>query len=95
MTKQENIDAKKVFDEKGATFIVNNQIPGQPIIKGDMDQNEKMTPYDAFLINVMYEEGRTPTSEELEIGDIDQNGKLTPYDAFLINVAYENGTTFE
>ena len=95
MTKQENIDAKKIFDERGATFIVNNQMPGQPIIKGDMDKNEKLTPYDAFLINVMYEEGRTPTAEELQIGDIDENGKLTPYDAFLINVAYENGTDLE
>ena len=64
-------------------------------LKGDMDKNKKITPYDAFLINVTYEEGRTPTAEELQIGDIDGNGKLTPYDAFLINVAYENGTNLE
>lgn len=95
MTKQGNIDAKKVFDEKGATFIVDNQKAGEPIIKGDMDRNGEITPYDAFLINVIYEEGRTTTSEELQIGDIDQNGELTPYDAYKINVAYENGETLE
>ena len=59
-------------------------------LKGDMDGNEKITPYDALLINVIYEQRRTPTAEELEIGDIDGNGRLTPYDALLINVAYEN-----
>ena len=62
---------------------------------GDMDKNGKVTPYDALLINVMYEQRKTPTAEELQIGDIDGNGRLTPYDALLINVAYENRTTLE
>ena len=66
---------------------------GEPWLKGDMDRNGKVTPYDALLINVMYEQRKTPTAEELQIGDIDGNGKLTPYDALLINVAYENRTT--
>lgn len=62
---------------------------------GDMNKDGKITPYDAFLINLIYEEDREPTEEELLIGDIDGNGKLTPNDAFLINVAYENGTELE
>ena len=64
-------------------------------IKGDMDKNGELTAYDAYLINLIYEEGRTPTSEELQIGDIDGNGELTAYDAFKINVAYENGELLE
>ena len=88
-----NIIIKRTSDGK---VIRTQEIQiGEPFLKGDMDKNKKITPYDAFLINVMYEEGRTPTAEELRIGDIDGNGKLTPYDAFLINVAYENGTNLE
>ena len=88
-----NIIIKRTSDGK---VIRTQEIQiGEPFLKGDMDKNKKLTPYDAFLINVMYEEGRTPTAEELRIGDIDGNGKLTPYDAFLINVAYENGTDLE
>ena len=88
-----NIIIKRTSDGK---VIRTQEIQiGEPFLKGDMDKNKKITPYDAFLINVMYEEGRTPTAEELQIGDIDENGKLTPYDAFLINVAYENGTNLE
>ena len=64
-------------------------------IKGDMDKNGELTAYDAYLINLIYEEGKTPTSEELQIGDIDGNGELTAYDAFKINVAYENGELLE
>lgn len=61
--------------------------------KGDMDKNGEITAYDAFLVNLIYEEGRTPTDEEIQIGDIDGDGNLTAYDAYKINVAYENGTT--
>ena len=68
---------------------------GEPLLKGDMDKNGRITPYDALLINVIYEQRRTPTAEELEIGDIDGNGRLTPYDALLINVAYENRATLD
>lgn len=80
--------------------IEGNQIRGgndkiNSYLLGDMDKNGEITPYDAFLINVIYEEGRTPTNEELQIGDIDRNGELTAYDAYKINVAYENGTNLE
>lgn len=65
---------------------------GKAPLKGDMDGNGRITPNDAFLINVAYEEDREPTKEELLRGDVDGNGRLTPNDAFLINVAYENDT---
>ena len=75
-----------------ATCEVTSNGPVRYLL-GDMDRNGKVTPYDALLINVMYEQRKTPTAEELQIGDIDGNGRLTPYDALLINVAYENRTT--
>ena len=66
-----------------------------PYLKGDMDKNGEITAYDAYLVNLIYEDGRIPTDEELEIGDIDGNGELTAFDAFKINVAYENGEMLE
>ena len=80
-------------NDYGATQVV--YIEKQEYKLGDMDKNKEITPYDAFLVNVIYEEGRTPTNEELQIGDIDRNGELTAYDAYLINLAYENGTELE
>ncbi len=100
-----DIELRAEIGTVGADFIQDNrqylknsgnQIIGSNtplLMKGDMDKNGKITPYDALLINVIYEQRRTPTAEELEIGDIDGNGRLTPYDALLINVAYENRAT--
>ena len=75
------------------TYISDTEIKEYKL--GDMDKNGEITAYDAYLVNLIYEEGRTPTDEELQIGDIDGDGELTAYDAFKINVAYENGTTLD
>ena len=102
-----DIELRAEIGTVGADFIQDNrqylknsgnQIIGSNtplLMKGDMDKNGRITPYDALLINVIYEQRRTPTAEELEIGDIDGNGRLTPYDALLINVAYENRTSLD
>ena len=88
-----NIIIKRTAD--GKVIRTQKVQIGEPLLKGDMDKNGRITPYDALLINVIYEQRRTPTAEELEIGDIDGNGRLTPYDALLINVAYENRATLD
>ncbi len=62
---------------------------------GDMDKDGEVTPYDAYIINVMFEQGKIATEEELQIGDVDRDGELTPYDAYMINVAFEQGRTLE
>ncbi len=85
--------AEETKNYKEGTATANFSITNY--LKGDMDKNGEVTAYDAYLVNLIYEEGRTPTDEELQIGDIDGDGELTAYDAFKINVAYENGTNIE
>ena len=58
-------------------------------VLGDVNGDGKASPYDALLINKMFEEMKTPTEEQLAAGDIDGNGMLTPYDALMINLAFE------
>ena len=89
------VTIRVVNDKTGLSDEIQIKTIKLNLLKGDMDKNGRITPYDALLINVIYEQRRTPTAEELEIGDIDGNGRLTPYDALLINIAYENRTSLE
>ncbi len=84
-------NTKEIIQYMGEKYI--KTIPD--IKLGDMDGDGTVDPYDAYIINVMFEEGRIPTQKELEIGDIDGDGTVDPYDAYLINVAFERGENIE
>ncbi len=54
----------------------------------DMDNNGKLTPYDAYLINLMLE-------KEYQKGDADRDGMITSKDADYINYLYEHLITVD